>query len=250
MAILGQTLVYFYSMALAAVVFASLGCTRNEDPQGFSTPAPNAPKQAATAVSSPIVPSQADSSSADSMGVARGSAAGIAYELPENWEEVSPSSPMRQAQFKVAVDGGEALEIALFRFPGGGSVEANVTRWKGQFRNEAGTGEVETAKTETLSQGPLNVTILHVEGTYLEPQGPMMMGGETKPVPDSAMLAAVVLGEGDPWFLKVVGGKEAIQSLRPGFLQFTRSLRPVSEADADVGSGSSSHTEPVAEYGS
>ena len=53
------------------------------------------------------------------------------FQVPETWKAEQPSSKMRKAQYKFG-----KTEIVVFYFGagGGGSADANVSRWLGQFK--------------------------------------------------------------------------------------------------------------------
>src|SRR5689334_19308720 len=68
-------------------------------------------------------------------------AGGLTFEAPASWKSSRPTSAMRKAQLKVEpVKGDEdPAELVVFAFPGGaGSVEANLDRWRNQFKDEDG----------------------------------------------------------------------------------------------------------------
>ena len=68
-------------------------------------------------------------------GSPEGSAGGVRWTVPAGWEAAA-ERPMRAATYKIpAASGQEAGECGVFFFGRGqgGSVEDNLTRWKGQF---------------------------------------------------------------------------------------------------------------------
>jgi hypothetical protein len=57
------------------------------------------------------------------------------------------------------VNGGEAAELAIFFFPGeGGTVDANLKRWYGQFKQPDGSATEDNAELKTLNVDGLPVT--------------------------------------------------------------------------------------------
>ena len=89
-------------------------------------------------------PAETDSAPgpAVSAGPAQASAAGLRFEAPSTWISETPSSSMRLAQYRLpGLEGDpEDAELAVFYFGGqGGSVQANVDRWIGQFSNPDGS---------------------------------------------------------------------------------------------------------------
>src|SRR5580765_4871781 len=93
-----------------------------------------------------------------------GSGAGataVEWTGPAGWTSVTPSSPMRRAQYRVPGPGGDG-ECAVFYFgPGqGGDPHANATRWAGQFTHPDGTPAADTVKTSTLQVGDVKVLMV------------------------------------------------------------------------------------------
>lgn len=151
----------------------------------------------------------------------------ISYQVPQGWQQEQPSSRMRQAQFKLpGVGGKEAAELAVFHFPGeGGSVEANLRRWYGQFKTADGQAISEPADRQNFTSNGLQITTVYVTGTYLKSTAPMMMSGPKKELPGYAMMAAIVVHEASPWFFKATGPKETIDHWRADFTSFLKTIR-------------------------
>lgn len=128
---------------------------------------------------------------------------GLAFTLPKEWEKGTPSSSMRMAQWVLPGPGGDG-ELVVFRFPGGaGGIEANVSRWKGQFQAPEGKTIDDVTITKTIESGSLKTTFVDVSGTYIAAVTP---GADEKHNDaDQRMLAAIVEGSGDPFYFKAVG---------------------------------------------
>ena len=63
--------------------------------------------------------------------------------VPKDWKEEQPSSSMRIAQFRVPGNDGDG-ELVVFSGIGG-SVDANLNRWYGQFKSETENSVSESA---------------------------------------------------------------------------------------------------------
>ena len=74
-----------------------------------------------------------------------GTSGEVMYIIPEEWERTPVSSQMRKDQMILpGIEGGPAGELAVFFFPGtGGSVQANLDRWYGQFTQPDGSSTKE-----------------------------------------------------------------------------------------------------------
>lgn len=139
----------------------------------------------------------------------------LSFVVPGSWESQKPDSRMRVAQYGLPPAPGEseASECVLFHFPGmGGSVDANLQRWYGQFTQPDGASTADLAEVETFTAGGLNVTLVQVTGTY---SNSMAMGDAGGPQPGFAMVAGVVETETGPWFLKCVGPEKSIEAAAP-----------------------------------
>lgn len=150
----------------------------------------------------------------------------LQYNVPNGWIQETPATSMRKAQFELPAAGNaDPAELAIFNFPGtGGSVQANLQRWYGQFKQPNGGSTQQMAQTQNLKVNGLQVTVVYVTGTYMQPESPMQMGGATVDKPDYAMLAAIVENDDSPWFVKATGPQSTIDHWRDSFNQFVQSF--------------------------
>lgn len=143
------------------------------------------------------------------------------------WQTVTPSSSMRKAQFalpRVAEDGEDA-ELAVFYFGAGqgGSVEANLRRWYGQFTQPDSSSSADKAKTSQDVVDGMNLTIVEVSGTYV---GSMMPGmPEEQNKPNFRMLGAVLETPQGPYFFKLVGPEKTVAHWAKSFSEFVKSAK-------------------------
>ena len=99
----------------------------------------------------------------------------------------------------------------------GGSVEANIARWKGQFEPGA------TSTTEEIPLGEIEgkkATIIHIKGTFLS--GPPF-GGNKTPIPGHAMLGAIIPGSEAPIFIKLTASEADVESIITSFKELVAS---------------------------
>jgi hypothetical protein len=141
-------------------------------------------------------------------------AGSLTFTVPASFEVQSPASPMRLAQMRLPGPAGDGL---LTISQAGGSVEANIARWQGQFD---GTPTLEKA---TSSPNGLAVTTVLLTGTYLDKPSPMAPGPGT-PRPDYAMLGTVIETPAGPHFLKATGPKATLDALRGDFDRLVASV--------------------------
>lgn len=143
----------------------------------------------------------------------------IQFDIPGNWQQQPPSSPMRMAQATIPGAAGPG-DLAVFFFGpgGGGGVEANIQRWIEQMSPTPGSNP----QPETFEANGFRVTWIDVSGTLL----PSNMGtGPATEQPNSRLFGAVVEGPGGPWFFKATGPEATLAAERDNFLQMLRSVR-------------------------
>ena len=153
--------------------------------------------------------------------------ADLHFTAPDSWTREQPKTKMRKAQFRLpGVDGMEDAELTVFVFPGtGGTVEANLQRWFGQFKQPDGRPSASRATITDIEVNNLKVSVVYLTGTYLKSSSMMMMGGEITEMTDYAMLAAIVETPRDPWFFKAIGPKNTIDHWRADFDKFVQTFK-------------------------
>jgi hypothetical protein len=140
-------------------------------------------------------------------GLLAESVAGLHWTAPAGWK-AGPQKPMRAATY--VVDDAECV-VYFFGQGQGGSVQANIDRWKGQFTQPA---------TPTIANRVvhgLKVTTIDIAGNYGG-----MNGGAGKP--GYRMLGAIIENQGGNIFLKFTGPAKTIAANQSKFEQFLRSF--------------------------
>ncbi|HWF17916.1 MAG TPA: hypothetical protein VG754_01530 [Verrucomicrobiae bacterium] len=127
------------------------------------------------------------------------------FTRPAKWEWVEVTSSMRKAQLKVIdADGKASADVVFFQFgPQAGSVKANVDRWLRQFDPSG-----KEPKIEETTIGKTKVTYVEAEGTYHSG----MPGGPLTPMPDSALMGAIMESEDGNVFVKMTGPKALVKA--------------------------------------
>jgi hypothetical protein len=148
----------------------------------------------------------------------------LAYTPPGEWKSRPAASSMRVAEFVVPRAQGDAEdgEVIVYFFGGtGGSVDANVQRWIGQFQQPQGAPA--DGKRTTFAVGDLKVTTVDVSGTYVAEVRPGSAERHNKP--NFRMRAAVVETPRGPYFVKFTGPAKTVAAASSAFDGFIRSLR-------------------------
>ena len=152
--------------------------------------------------------------------------AGIRFDLPEGWivEEPKSVSAMlpRLAQFRLPRAEGDTKDgqLTAFHAAMGGSVQANIDRWKGQFTG----GPVEPVAPEIFQVDGLRCTGVDFSGTYSVPP---FMRKPNQPAAQEGrrMIGAILETPGNFPFIKVSGSIETIGLHRDAILAFLKSGR-------------------------
>jgi hypothetical protein len=149
----------------------------------------------------------------------------LGFTAPDNWKPRSPSSSMRVAEFvvpKAATDPEDADVVIYFFAGGGGSVDANIQRWIGQFQEASGAALKDPGRS-AFTVGNLKVTTVDVSGTYIAEVRPGAAERHNKP--NFRMRAAVVETPKGPYFIKFTGPAATVKAASPAFDQFLKTLR-------------------------
>lgn len=139
---------------------------------------------------------------------------------PTGWVAQPPSSSMRVAQYGLPGPAGEATLGIFFFGPGqGGGVEANIERWRGQFKQE--DGQPAQGRRWTRQVEDIEITGVDISGTF---SGGMGMGDAT-PQPGSRMLGAIAVHRSGAVFFKLTGPAQTVEQWAASFDEFLGSLR-------------------------
>lgn len=152
-------------------------------------------------------------------------AGGLKWNPPAAWK-AQAQRPMRAATYTVPKSAGdpEDGECAVFYFgPGqGGSADANVKRWIGQFEAPGGGPADKLAKTSKSTINGLPVTHIDLSGTYKPSSGPMMQASGSKP--GFRLLGAIVEGPQGPVFFKLTAPAKTAAAQRSAFEKMIASV--------------------------
>ena len=151
------------------------------------------------------------------------SAAGLHWTMPAGWKSEAPR-PMRAATYTISpaqgdTAGGECI-INYFGPGQGGSVEANIDRWKSQMLGQ--DGKPTPANVAKRSVRGISMTTVDAAGTYTGMGGPMAMS--SKPVAGYRLLGAIVEGPQGTLFIKLTGPAKTVAANTAKFDQLLASI--------------------------
>jgi hypothetical protein len=135
----------------------------------------------------------------------------MVWTVPTGWQTSPNPNAMRIATYRPSPD----TELSVAR--AGGSTEANIHRWIGQF-DDAG----KDVRTEKTVRG-LSVHIVEVSGTYL---GSGMPGAAADSRAGWTLVGAVVDTPGSRYFFKLLGPGDQVGAVRPSFDALLASIAP------------------------
>ena len=141
--------------------------------------------------------------------------------VPKTWTSRPPASKMRLAEFVAGAPGG--AEVIVYSFgPGqGGSVDANLERWKSQFSNPDGKPVV--PRVTAGKAGAFPITIAEYQGTYARGIGAGSAPQDA--LPNHILIAAIVETPKGPLIFQMFGPKAAAEAQRDAYLAFVKSIK-------------------------
>lgn len=160
------------------------------------------------------------------LAAATSSVAGVTWSIPDDWTN-GPARQMRVATYLIG-EGVNEADCAVFYFgPNqGGSVEANIDRWIGQFNQPDGSSSKDKALINKKDVNGLAVTTIELSGIYTASMGGPMSGNKEER-PGWRMLGAIVEAPEGPVFFKVTGPEETVVEAADEFDQMVNSMKAV-----------------------
>jgi len=150
----------------------------------------------------------------------------LELQAPEKWEKKEPRTRIVEHEFAVAgKKGQEAGRVTVMA--AGGSIEQNIDRWIGQFKQPDGKNSKDKAKIEKKKIAGIEVHLVDVAGTYKDmPAGPFA-GGKATDRENYRMLAAIVPGGRDigNYFIKFYGPADVVKDNEKAFYKMIDSLQ-------------------------
>jgi hypothetical protein len=197
-----------YAPPVVLCAFVLVACERKAAPDVEQSP-PAAPVVSAPAAAEPVP-------------AASGSKLGIEWTAPKDWQQAGNRSPMRAATYRIPKAGSdeEDGELAVFYFgPGqGGDIEANVSRWIGQFE---GVPNDAVRRADREANGMRQHTIEIENGTYQSG----MPGGPKSPKQNFGLLGAIVQAPSGNYFFKLTGPSSTVREARDEFYALLDSVK-------------------------
>lgn len=147
----------------------------------------------------------------------------LLLDAPKSWVRRPPKNKLIEHEFAIPSGQDEKPEGRFTAMGAFGSLEANMSRWFGQFAQTDGSATKDKAKVEKRMIAGLEVHYVDVAGEFKDspmPGAPVVMR------PDYRMLGAIIVTEKmGQHFLKFYGPKEVVAANEKAFEEMLNSLR-------------------------
>lgn len=152
----------------------------------------------------------------------------LSVQTPASWQQVTPRTPMRLAQWSLD-PGGSAASVVIFYLPVGTGVDAQLSRWEAEFPVASRIAAPKRSGGFDANRG--NAVLLEIAGSW----NGGTLGSENnvgKLLDGYALRGAIVpaaaaAGEGREFafFVKAVGPKNVIDKNNLAFDAFVASMK-------------------------
>jgi hypothetical protein len=140
----------------------------------------------------------------------------LVFTIPSGWQFKPVSSGFVLAEFALPKADGDEADGRLTVSVAGGTVEANIERWRDQFG-----GKPEQASEEAKEINGLQVTLVDFTGEFSDQRGPFAPATKRS---GHRMLAAVIPVDGELHFIKAVGPQPTMAAHQDRFHEFIASV--------------------------
>ena len=138
---------------------------------------------------------------------------------PSKWVRKEPLTSIVEHEFSVPAVQGDERPGRVTLMLAGGTVEANIDRWKGQF---TAAGDKNPAKVTKKQITGLDVHVVDLSGTFKDQRGPYAPAVER---PNYRMLAAIIVKDGRNYFVKFYGPQRTVADNEKSFEKMIDGLK-------------------------
>jgi hypothetical protein len=142
---------------------------------------------------------------------------GLSMSPPEGWTRKPTQSSFIQAEFVLPRTQGDDADGRLTLSVAGGSIEANIDRWKGQFG-----GGPEKSSREQIDANGIKITCVDFSGEYNDQRGPSAPAAKQS---GYRMIVAIIPVNGQLHFVKGVGPQKTMDAHADRIKVFVRSAK-------------------------
>jgi hypothetical protein len=145
---------------------------------------------------------------------------------PSTWKKIKPKINFIEAEFQIPAVEGDENNGRLTVMGAGGSVQQNIDRWIGQFKQSDGTSTKSKTKSEKMEVNGMPVHMVDIRGNYMDG-----MGGPFGPKTEREnyrMLGAIIETANDGrYFVKLYGPQKTIDKQAALFKKMIQGVKVV-----------------------
>jgi hypothetical protein len=150
----------------------------------------------------------------------------LKFTVTGDWKKVPPKSRMLEAEIKVPKVDGDEQDGRLTIMGAGGSIDANIVRWQGQFSQPDGSETADKTKVEEKKIADQKVHLVDITGTFMDAPGGPFSGQPKVERKNYRMLAAIIeTATNGNYFVKFYGPKKTIDKNAKAFKQMIESMK-------------------------
>ena len=148
---------------------------------------------------------------------------GVRSTTPAGWKEETPSNTMRLAQFKLPKEKGDAAdaELALFKSPGGGTVEANLERQVKKFE----LAKDAKPAVSKIKIGKNEATYQDITGTLLKKFPPFDPNAKITKVENYRQIYVIFEGKDAVYSLTLLGPAKTVEKHKKEFDEWLKNFK-------------------------
>jgi hypothetical protein len=144
---------------------------------------------------------------------------------PEKWERKKPSSNIVEHEFSVPASEGDENDGRVTVMGAGGTVQANIDRWIGQFTQPDGSETKDRTKTQKVKVGGREVHVIDISGTYKDQRGPFSQAPAVQREKYRMLAAIIADKELGNYFIKFYGPQQTVADNEKAFMSMIDSLK-------------------------
>lgn len=154
----------------------------------------------------------------------------IVLQAPGEWVKVQPKSNIVQYEFSAPkLEEKDKAKAARVTFTAsGGTIEANIDRWYGQFEQPDKSATKEKAKVEKFDADGQTIHWVDIPGTFKDTMGAGPFAPSKAPTmrENYRMLGAIIETKGmGNHYVKITGPAETVEKLSEGFKKMLKELK-------------------------
>jgi hypothetical protein len=149
----------------------------------------------------------------------------IQLAAPAKWEKREPTNRIVEFEFAAKAAEGDANEARITIMAAGGSIEANIARWMGQFSQPDGAATKDRSKVEQIKVAGQQVHLVDIAGTYRDQAGGPLSREPAVMRSGYRMLAAIISTEKGRYYVKMYGPAKTMAENEAPFRSLVESLK-------------------------